>query len=251
MSERLQKILARAGYGSRRSVEALIAAGRVRVNGVAALIGMQADAERDAIEVDGTAVAAGTEKAHVVMNKPRGYVTTARDPQQRHIVMELLPAGLPPHVLPVGRLDRDTEGLLIFTNDGEFAHRLAHPRYAVEKEYAALVAGRPSAKTLAVLARGVMLDDRRTAPAQAEICEPPHDFEARDGQTWLRIVLHEGRKRQVRRMCAAVGHDVRTLVRTRVDGVVLARLPRGETRPLTRRELHDLRHVVGLGEEPA
>ncbi len=246
MRERLQKILARAGHGSRRSTEALIVAGRVRVNGEPALLGMQADPRVDVVEVDGARVEAAAAPVYLAMNKPQGFVTTARDPQQRRTVMELLPPDLPPHVLPVGRLDRDTEGLLVFTNDGEFAHRLAHPRYAVEKEYQALVAGAPSPRAILSLESGVVIDDRRTASAQVEPVPPPPGFDTREGHTWLRIVIHEGRKRQVRRMCAAVGHPVRTLVRTRLDGIVLGRLARGSTRPLSSRELRDVRRSVGL-----
>ncbi len=249
MSERLQKVLARAGYGSRRSAESLISAGRVRVNGVAATLGMRVDAAADLVEVDGRRLTAEGRYVYLAMNKPSGYMTTARDPQHRRIVMELLPAGLPPHVLPVGRLDSDTEGLLIFTNDGELAHRLAHPRYRIDKEYAALVAGEPSARTLELLASGVTIDGRRTAPAQVERSQAPVGHRAEAGHTWLRLVLHEGRKRQVRVMCAAVGHAVRTLVRTRIDGVMLARQRRGDTRSLTRREVRGLRTAVGLEGE--
>ena len=246
MTERLQKILARAGHGSRRAVEALIVAGRVRVNGDIASLGMQADADTDIIELDGARVAATRPSIYIAMHKPAGYVTTSRDPQRRRTVMELLPAGLPPHVVPVGRLDRDTEGLLIFTDDGEFAHRLAHPRYEVEKEYHALVEGSPSQRAIRSLERGVLIDGERTAPAQVARAQPPHGFEERDGHSWLRLILHEGRKRQVRRMCAAVGHPVRELVRTRIDGVLLGRMARGTTRPLTDRELRDLRRTIGL-----
>ena len=246
MKERLQKILARAGHGSRRSVEALIADGRVRVNGERATVGMQADPDADLIELDGSRVERGSTSVYLALNKPAGFVTTLRDPQHRRTVMELLPAGLPPHVFPVGRLDRDTDGLLLFTNDGEFAHRLAHPRYAVEKEYAALVVGTPAPVSLAALASGVLIDGQLTKPAQVEPAAPPTGYEPREGQTWLRLVIHEGRKRQVRRMCAAIDHPVQTLVRTRIDGVVLARLPRGETRALSQRELRTLRDIVGL-----
>jgi len=246
VTERLQKILARAGFGSRRAVESLISAGRVRVNGEVASLGMQADATDDVIELDGERVVAATPSLYLAMNKAAGYVTTSSDPQRRRTVMQLLPDGLPPHVVPVGRLDMDTEGLLIFTDDGEFAHRLAHPRFAVEKEYHALVEGTPSQRALRSLEQGVMLDDERTAPAQVARAAAPYGFTEREGHAWLRLVLHEGRKRQVRRMCAAVGHPVRALVRTRVDGVLLGRLATGTTRPLSEREVRDLRHTVGL-----
>lgn len=244
----MQKILARAGHGSRRSAEALITAGRVTVNGVRVReLGAQADPDIDRIELDGAPLRLEPALASAVMNKPTGVLTTAHDPRGRRTVMELLPQGLPPHVLPVGRLDRATEGLLIFTNDGELAHRLAHPRYEIEKEYLALVAGAPSQRAIASLRRGVEIEGRRMAPATVDVAGPPHGHAAREGHTWLRLVIHEGRKRQVRMMCAAIGHPVRELVRTRVGDVVLGRLPAGKTRPLSQAELASLRAAVGLG----
>jgi 23S rRNA pseudouridine2605 synthase len=247
--ERLQKILARAGYGSRRSSEALITSGRVRVNGaIVSALGSQADPDTDTIEVDGKAIALTESHVYLVMHKPPRFVTTARDPQGRRTVMELLPPGLPPHVVPIGRLDRDTEGVLLFTSDGEFAHRMAHPRYEIEKEYAALVEGSPNANALERLRAGIEIEGRMTRPALAEYARPPHGHHERDGHTWLRIVIHEGRKRQVRVMCAAIGHPVHELVRTRIGGVVLARLPAGKTRPLSARELGALRGSVGLAD---
>jgi pseudouridine synthase len=251
MKERLQKILARAGHGSRRGAEALIVAGRVSVNGVVvSALGAQADPEVDRIELDGQPLTIEQAHVYLVMNKPAGVLTTVSDPQGRRTVMDLLPPALPPHVFPVGRLDRDTQGLLIFTDDGELAHRLAHPRYETEKEYCALVMGAPSPQTLARLRRGVEIQGRRTSPATVEATQPPHGHASRDGCTWLRLVIHEGRKRQVRLMCAAVGHPVRVLVRTRVGEVLLARLPTGKTRPLSKRELSSLRELVGLASAP-
>ena len=248
MKERVQKILARAGHGSRRSVEQLIADGRVTVNGAPVTVGAQADLDVDIVELDGARVLPVEQFVYLAMHKPAGYVTTASDPQRRKTVMELLPGGLPPHVLPIGRLDRDTDGLLLFSNDGEFAHRLSHPRYEVEKEYHALVEGRPAPSALAQLEHGVIVDDKQTAPAQVQIAEPPPGRQARDGHTWLRLTVHEGRKRQVRRMCAAVGHPVRALVRTRIDGVPLGKLERGTTRELSGRELSALKNAVGFGD---
>jgi pseudouridine synthase len=248
VKERLQKLLARAGYGSRRSVETIIAEGRVRINGRVAGLGLQVDPERERIEVDGERVVFSSEQVHLALHKPAGFITTANDPQGRRTVMELLPDGLPPHVVPVGRLDLDTEGLLIFTNDGEFAHRLAHPRYEIDKEYLALVEGSPSETALAALRDGVEIEDKRTAPAQVERAMPPYGYEARAGHTWLRLIIHEGRKRQVRLMCAAVGHPVRVLVRTRVGDVMLSRLAKGTTRALSDDEVSSLRRQVSLDE---
>lgn len=251
MSERLQKILARAGYGSRRTAEALIAAGRVRVNGrVVTEAGTKADASTDVIEVDGKRIAAEPPRVYLAMHKPAGVLTTASDPQRRRTVMHLLPDGLPPHVLPVGRLDRDTEGLLLFTNDGELAHRLAHPRYRLDKEYAALVEGRPSPTALERLRRGVDIDGWRTSPAEADILEqPPPGYQQPEGATWLRIVIHEGHKRQVRLMCAAIGHPVRRLVRVRIGDIRLGRMRPGSVRELKPREVTALRRAVGLAPD--
>jgi len=250
VKERLQKILARAGHGSRRSAEALITSGRVRINGEPVTeLGTQADPDVDRIEVDGTPIVLGSERVYLAMNKPYGFVTTARDPQRRKTVMELLPPDLPPHVFPVGRLDRDTEGLLIFTNDGEFAHRMAHPRFQIEKEYLALVEGRPSERTLRQLANGIVIDGEETAPARAEPASAPEGFEGRPQHSWVRLIIHEGRKRQVRRMLGAVGHQVRTLVRVRIGEVQIGRLAKGKTRRLTRAEVQSLRKAVGLGDD--
>lgn len=249
--ERLQKILARAGYGSRRSAEELITSGRVRVNGTAVReLGARADAARDIIDVDGTRIAGPTDHVYLAMHKPYAFVTTASDPEGRRTVMELLPSGLPPHVFPIGRLDRDTEGLLLFTSDGEFAHRMAHPRFQIEKEYLALVRGLPTEQALRALRTGVTLDGEETAPADAEIAAAPAGYEARPQHAWVRLVIHEGRKRQVRRMLAATGHEVRSLVRVRIGDVQLGRLAKGTTRRLTRREVDGLRKLVGLGALP-
>jgi pseudouridine synthase len=247
VNERLQRILARAGYGSRRAAETLITGGRVRVNGVTVTeLGARADDALDRIEVDGKLIERAAEHVYIAMHKPPGHVTTARDPQGRPTVMALLPDALPPRVLPVGRLDRDSEGLLIFTNDGEFAHRLAHPRYEIEKEYAALVAGTPTAAALERLRRGVEIEGRMTSPAEVRPAVPPPGHTLREGHVWLRLVIHEGRKRQVRLMTAAVGHQTRLLVRTRIGGVALGKLARGSTRLLSRHEIDELRRDVGL-----
>lgn len=247
VSERLQKILARAGYGSRRAAEVLILSGRVTVNGaVTRELGVKADPESDIIAVDGAAIPVSARPLYIAMHKPPGYVTTAADPQARRTVMDLLPDGTPPHVLPVGRLDIPTEGLLLFTNDGEFAHRLAHPRYEVEKEYHAFVVGAPDAAALHQLRTGVVIEGRRTSRAEVAMATPPSGRGERVGHTWLRIVIHEGRKRQVRLMFAAVGHQVRTLVRTRVGPVELGTLGPGLTRPLSRQELTALREQLKL-----
>ncbi len=247
MNERLQKILARAGHGSRRGAEALISGGRVRVNGiVVSELGAQADADLDRIEVDGVAIATASAHIYLAMNKPAGILTTVTDPENRRTVIDILPPGLPPHVFPIGRLDRDTEGLLLFTNDGEFAHRMAHPRYEIDKEYVALIHGMIEQAALDELRTGVMIEGKPTAPATVEPSRAPEGYATPTGHMWLRLVIHEGRKRQIRLMCGSVGHPVKTLVRTRISGVTLARLARGKTRVLSPREVGDLRAQVGL-----
>ena len=251
MKERVQKVLARAGYGSRRSAEKLIVEGRVSVNGVIVRqLGTQVG-DDDRVEVDGVELIRTVDLAYLAMHKPHGFVTTARDPQNRRTVMELLPPDLPPHVLPVGRLDRDTEGLLLFTNDGELAHRLAHPRYEIEKEYLAQVEGSPNAQALEQLRNGVLIDDRPTEAATAEFARSPEGYSAREGYSWVQLVIHEGRKRQVRLMLAAVGYPVTRLRRVRLGPLTLGRLKPGEWRVLGPEEVAQLRACGRGGRELA
>ena len=228
VGERLQKVLARAGFGSRRSCEELIASGRVTINGEPATLGDRVDVTIDRVSVDGVPVSVRDDLVYYLLNKPRGVVTTASDPQGRPTVIELLP--LEPRIFPVGRLDADTEGLLLLTNDGELTHRLTHPSFGVEKEYLVEVDGEPSPAALRRLRHGVELDDGVTAPARVGRVEP----------TVLRITIHEGRNRQVRRMCASVGHPVLRLVRTRVGTLTDRSLKPGEWRPLTMAEVREL-----------
>jgi 23S rRNA pseudouridine2605 synthase len=230
--ERLQKILAQAGLGSRRACEELIAAGRVRVNGTRATLGDRADPESDLVEVDGAAIGVRQGLVHYLLNKPAGVVTTADDPQGRPTVVDLVAADA--RVYPVGRLDADTEGLLLLTNDGELAHRLTHPSFGVDKEYLAVVEGTPSRGAVRRLREGVELEDGVTAPAKVSLVDP-HT---------LRITIHEGRNRQVRRMCAAVGHPVRRLVRTRIGPLAERRLAPGEWRALTQAEVRALERAA-------
>ena len=230
--QRLQKVLAQAGLGSRRACEELIAEGRVTVNGEVATLGTRANPDVDAIEVDGARIGVRQGLVHYLLNKPAGVVTTASDPQGRPTVVGLVPAE--PRVYPVGRLDADTEGLLVLTNDGELAHRLTHPSFGVDKEYLAEVAGTPSRGALRRLREGVELDDGPTAPARVSLV----------GDHTLRITIHEGRNRQVRRMCEAVGHPVRRLVRVRIGPLADRRLPPGEWRPLTQAEVRALERAA-------
>jgi 23S rRNA pseudouridine2605 synthase len=224
---RLNAYLARAGVASRRGAEELIRAGRVRVNGDVA--GLATFVERsDRVELDGRPLVLEP-LAYVLLHKPPGVVTTASDPHGRRTVVDLV--DLPQRVVPVGRLDADTTGALLLTNDGPLAHRLMHPRYEVDKAYEVEVEGEPDDEALRRLAEGVELDDGPTAPAGAR----------RLGPSRLELTLHEGRKHQVKRMCEAVGHPVRRLHRSRYAGLTVAGLDPGEWRALTREEVADLR----------
>ena len=222
--ERLQKLLARAGIGSRRACEELIRDGRVTVNGEVAVLGRRVDPERDVVEVDGGRVPLDPELRYFALHKPAGVVTTADDPQGRPTVADLYPPG--PRVFPVGRLDLESEGLLLLTNDGELANRLTHPRFGVEKEYLAEVEGDPTPAALRSLTRGVDLEDGVARARSAS------KVAGSRGRTAVRVVMTEGRKREVRRMLAAVGLPVRRLVRTRLGPVRLGRLEPGASRLL-------------------
>ena len=226
--QKLQKVLAAAGVASRRVCEDLIADGRVRVNGGVAHVGQRVDPDIDVIEVDGGLVPVRPGLVHYLLNKPAGAITTAEDTHNRLTVVELVPDT--PRVFPVGRLDADTEGLLILTNDGELAHRLTHPRFGVEKEYVAAVQGAPSDAAIRRLREGIELEDGPTAPARVARLEP----------NVLRITIHEGRNRQVRRMCEAIGHPVARLVRTRIGPVADRKLRPGEWRVLAPEEVRTL-----------
>jgi 23S rRNA pseudouridine2605 synthase len=236
--EKIQKVLARAGVASRRAVEVLVQEGRVRVNGQVAEVGARVDPDVDVIEVDGAVVATRTDLVHYLLHKPAGVITTAKDTHGRPTVVDLVPPE--PRVFPVGRLDADTEGLLLLTNDGELAHRLTHPSHGVEKEYLAQVVGTPSRGALRRLREGVELDDGVTAPAKASLV----------GDGVLRLVLHEGRNRQVRRMCEAVGHPVTRLVRTRIGPLTDTRLKAGEWRRLSREEVASLARAAAVASRP-
>ena len=236
--ERLQKILARAGVASRRHAEELISAGRVTVNDqrITAL-GTRADATRDRVTVDGVEIGPGadaTGHAYYMVNKPAGYICTTRDPAGRPSVLDLLPPA--PGLLTVGRLDLDTEGLLLVTDDGTWAHRISHPRFGVEKEYRALVRGVPAVAALRRLREGVEIPGGRTGPAEVRLL---HNFGDRN-MAEVAVVLHEGRKRQVRLMLAAVGHPVVGLERVRVGPLQLGGLPRGQHRALTPAEVQGI-----------
>jgi 23S rRNA pseudouridine2605 synthase len=236
--ERVQRALARAGFGSRRACEALIVEGRVTVNGRPATLGDRVDPSTARVAVDGVGVNLDPTVRYYALNKPAGVVTTMRDPQGRPDIRGFLPEG--PRVFPVGRLDRDTEGLLLLTNDGDLANRLLHPSFGIEKEYLAEVAGLPSARDLTALRRGVELDDGPARVASVRVTDRG------TGRAALRLVIAEGRKREVRRLLAAVGLPVTRLVRLRIGPVRLGRLPAGRIRPLSADEVRDLARATGM-----
>ncbi len=237
MEERLQKILAQAGLGSRRSCEEIIAAGRVRVNGQVALLGTKADPQRDDIIVDGKPIKVDQSMVYIALYKPRGVLSTVTAPDPRPTVRDLV--SVPGKLYPVGRLDVDSEGLVLLTNDGELANKITHPRYGHEKEYQVLIARRPDNDQLQTWRRGVVLEDgHRTAPAEV-------NFVRTHGKgAWLRIVMREGRKRQIREVGGRLGLPVVRIIRTRIGTLLLGNLKPREWRHLTQREINDIKNSI-------
>jgi 23S rRNA pseudouridine2605 synthase len=249
MSVRLQKILAMAGVASRRAAEELIRQGRVSVNGRTVLeLGTKADPARDEVRVDGSRLKGPEQLRYLLLHKPAGVVTTRSDPGRRPTVMHLL-AGVREYVYPVGRLDYDSEGLLLLTNDGDLAARLTHPRHGVEREYHAWVLGVPDERDLERLRRGVPIDGRRTQPADVAIVHMGRGKRAT--QTMLAVVLREGRNRQVRKMFEAVGHPVDSLTRVRFGPLTDSRLKPGQFRDLTPEEVRRLKKAAQSGAPAA
>jgi len=244
MRMRLQRALARAGVASRRRSEALIRAGRVQVNGqVVTEMGAQVDPQHDVIQVDGREIRLAETRRYIKLYKPRGYLSVARDDRGRPSLADLVSDIRGLH--PVGRLDLDSEGLLLLTDDGDLTLRLTHPRYEHPKEYLVLIRGVPGEQALDRLRRGVPLEDGMTAPARVWIARQSPWASAPAGQSWMRVVLREGRKRQIRRMCDAVGHPVQRLVRVKMGPIELGELRPGEWRLLSEEELRRLRESVG------
>lgn len=235
-AERLQKIIAAAGLASRRQAEKWIEAGRVTVNGRLATLGDTADMARDEVAVDGKPLAIQGRRTYILLNKPAGYLTSLRDPQGRPLVTDLV-REVDARLYPVGRLDFMTEGLLILTNDGDFAQRLAHPRHEVDKTYLVRVRGALTAAAQKRLQEGVNLEDGPTAPARVERVRQS------GSHTWFEITIHEGRNRQVRRMCEAVGHPVSRLKRVRLAFLDLKDIPPGKFRHLTPAEVSRLKRL--------
>lgn len=241
--DRLQKILSAAGIASRRAAERLMLDGHVSVNGqIVRELGAKADPERDDIQVDGCRIRIRSRRRYLLLNKPRGYVTTRSDPEGRPTVMDLL-KGIRDYVYPVGRLDYDSEGLLLLTNDGDLAARLMHPRHGIGRVYEARLRGTPDDRALRRLTIGVRLDGRKTAPARVRLLA--RAVGARADQSVLELTIIEGRTRQVRRMCEAVGHPVVRLRRVRIGPIADPSLKPGTFRELTRDEIRKLK---GIGD---
>lgn len=240
---RLQKLISMAGVVSRRAAEELILEGRVSVNGeVVRLLGTKADPGKDEVRVDGRRLCVDVRQRYILLNKPKGFVTTRKDPEGRRTVMDLL-TGVREYVYPVGRLDYDSEGLLLLTSDGDLAARLMHPRHGVERVYEAIVVGTPDEAALEKLRRGVFIDGERTAPAQVR--RGAVVGKGRQQTTKLTITLREGRNRQVRRMCASIGHAVRHLTRVRMGPIRLNDLRPGHWRDLSAVEVDKLKRAAG------
>lgn len=247
-ADRLQKIISSAGIASRRTAETLIAQGRVSVNGrTVTELGTKADPATDDIRVDGRRVKPPARTRYILLNKPRGYITSRSDPQRRPTVLDLLhKGGVREYVYPVGRLDYDSEGLLLLTSDGDLAARLTHPRHEVEREYDVQVRGVPDAHDLDRLQRGLVIDGRRTAPAQVNIRKVID--KASGSHALLSLTIHEGRNRQVRKMCDAIGHPVMRLRRVRIGPITDSKLNPGEFRELTPREVVALKKSAGKSD---
>lgn len=236
MKERLQKLMAAAGLASRREAERWIEQGRVTVNGRVASLGESADPGKDRVEVDGRPLGGGEDRYYLLLNKPVGYVSSRRDPQGRPVVTDLV-RDVPARLYPVGRLDLNTEGLLLLTNDGALAQRLAHPRHQVDKTYLVRVRGTLSAEARRRLEEGVLLEDGLTAPARVE------GVRSGGAHSWFQITIHEGRNRQVRRMCEAVGYPVSRLKRIRIAFLDMEGLAPGKSRQLSVAEVARLKKL--------
>jgi len=240
MAERLQKVMAEYGVASRRKSEEIIYAGRVKVNGrLVTEPGLKIDKDRDVIEVDGNIIKSPEKKIYILLNKPSGYITSVKDQFGRPTVLDLLKE-ISTRVFPIGRLDYDTEGLLILTNDGELTYKITHPRHSIDKTYRALVRGEVNGDDIKIFERGMAIEDYVTAPAKMEIVRYSK------GNSVIDITIHEGRNRQVRKMCSAIGHDVIRLRRIKIGDIGLGGLKTGEWRYLKDSEIRYLKKLGGV-----
>lgn len=240
--ERVQKILAAAGFGSRRSCETIIDAGRVKVNGKVIHLGDKADPETDAITLDGRMIKTSIKKYYIALNKPKGYLSDIDEAHPAPTVNDLI--GMDEKLFSVGRLDLDSEGLILMTNDGEIANRLTHPRYRHDKEYEVFVIKEPDTEQLEIWRRGVVMEDGyRTLPAQVEVMTNSNNG------SWLRIIMREGKKRQIRKVGSRIGLPVAAIKRVRIGSLQLGNLKTGEWRHLSPKEVRDLKIYTGL-EKP-
>jgi 23S rRNA pseudouridine2605 synthase len=242
MEQRLQKIIAEMGIASRRKAEEIIIEGRVTVNGKVAEIGMKADPLRDHIKVDGKLLTKPEKKVYYVFNKPRGVMTSMGDPQGRPTVKEFF-SGIRQRVFPVGRLDYDSEGLLLLTNDGDFAYAILHPSKKIPKTYLVKVKGVLEEEELEKLRKGMKIDGKMTAPARVK------KLKKTESNSWIEMTISEGRKRQIRRMLERVGHQVIRLMRIRINGIEMGPLEPGNYRKLTMEEMHTIMKEIGIGED--
>lgn len=238
MSERLQKVMAQSGVASRRKCEDIICEGRVKVNGrVITEPGYKVDSDKDVIEVDGNIIKKTDENVYILLNKPAGYITSVKDQFGRPTVLELLD-GIEGRVYPVGRLDYDTEGLLILSNDGELTYKITHPKYNINKTYRALIQGKVNRDDIEAFEKGIAIEDYVTAPARMEIVRYSK------GNSIVDITIHEGRNRQVRKMCSAIGHEVIRLKRTKIGEIGLGGLKTGKWRYLNDLEIKYLKELA-------
>ncbi|HRS22005.1 MAG TPA: pseudouridine synthase [Clostridia bacterium] len=240
MAERLQKVMAEYGVASRRKSEEMIYAGKVKVNGrLVTEPGLKIDKDRDVIEVDGNIIKSPEKKIYILLNKPSGYITSVKDQFGRPTVLDLL-KGISSRVFPIGRLDYDTEGLLILSNDGELTYRITHPKHSIDKTYRALVRGEVKGEDIKIFERGMAIEDYITAPAKMEIVRYSK------GNSVIDITIHEGRNRQVRKMCSAIGHEVIRLRRIKIGDIGLGGLKTGEWRYLKDSEIRYLKELGGM-----
>lgn len=238
--ERLQKFIAQCGIASRRAAEQLIAAGRIRVNGkIINRQGVTVDIKTDIVEFDNKIIKPNTKKIYIILNKPNGFITSVKDDRNRRTVMQLIEQ-ISERIFPVGRLDYNTEGLLLMTNDGDLTQKLLHPKFKIEKTYVATIDGKLRSDALGKLRRGIKLEDGMTAPARVDIIS----YDKRTDRSKVCLIIHEGRNRQIRRMLSAVGCDILALKRIQFAGLTLAGLKRGKYRSVTEEELEELKMVI-------